>query len=679
MEPDTSTPDAGPARFALLWLLTLLGAALLFTVEPLVAKLLVPSCGGAFHVWATCLTFFQGVLFLGYLYCLALPRIGRWHLLVLVLPVVALRVTPLGDLAAEPAPEAPTPAIVWALLRDVGLPFFVLSTTSVATQTWLAGSRLPQREDPYRLYSASNLGSLVGLLLYPLVWERLIGLGAQRWAWSAAYGVYVLVALAAFARPLIPAPRAPATEAYAVRFRSRALWFVLSLLPAAFLVSATGRLVEDLGNVPLVWVVPLVIYLGSFVLLFGRRAWVPGWALRLLPVAIPLGLWAFAGSEALTVWTSLGHLVALGAVCLLLHGALHAQRPPSARLGEYWLIVSLGGWVGGALATFAAPLLFDGMWDYPLILLVTLGLLVGLGWRHALGALGRARTLEVAVGLGLWAGACVGLGHALVLEAGAPPVLARLRNVYGVYRVSAANFRVVGNVRTLHHGSTVHGRQLLDQPRVPLGYYNVEGPFGDVFRTTPEAARIGIVGLGVGGLCAYSLPARDLTYYELDPDCEVLARRWFDFLAQAPGPVRVVHGDARLTLGQDADAGRYDLLVIDAFCGDAIPTHLVTREAFALYAEHLTDDGLLAIHVSNRYYDLAPVVADTRPPEFLGLRRRDEVQLSPVREPTEVVVLSRSAERLEALRALGWTPLPAPDGEFLWTDDHADLLGSLRW
>jgi len=669
------------AAFGALWLLTLLGAALLFTVEPMSAKLLIPSCGGAFHVWATCLTFFQGVLFLGYLYCLLLPRLGRWHLLVIATPLLALRVTPLGDLSAAPTPESPTPAILWALLLDIGLPFFVLSTTSVATQTWLARSELPQRHDPYRLYSASNLGSLIGLLAYPLLWERVSGLHAQRLGWSVGFGVYALLALAIFARPLSRLEPAPASEAAATTWGARATWFLLSAIPAAFLVSATGVLVEDLGNLPLVWVVPLVVYLGSFVVLFGRRSWVPGWALRISPAISAFGLWSFFGNEALTWSATLGHVLALGAVCLLMHGALHARRPPTARLAEYWLVNSLGGWAGGASATFLAPMIFDGLWDYPLCVVACWVVLLGLGWRNALGSLGREPLVQVTIVIAAWAVVGTGIAHALVEKVAAPPVLYRFRNVYGVYRVTASAFHNTGPVRTLHHGSTVHGRQRIKQPAIPISYYNPQGPFGEVFACLGAEARCGIVGLGIGGLAGYCKPDWSMTFYELDPDCETIAREWFTFLEDSSVEVRVVHGDARLTLAQDPQAGRYDLLAMDAFIGDAIPTHLLTREAFALYREHLAPDGLLLVHVSNRYYDLVPVVTDTRPPELYGACSLGAAPLleSPLQDASHVIVLSPSKERLEPLLALGWEPLPQPGARHVWTDDHADLLDALRW
>lgn len=676
-------------------LFVLLGAVLLFGMEPLVGRLLLPSFGGSFHVWATCLMVFQGSLFLGYLYCHALgPRLGRWHLLVAALPLLFLPIGR-GLWGAQPDPDAPLRSILAVLGAGIVLPFTVVATTGVMAQRWLADSTLPERGEPYRLYAASNAGSLLALLGYPLLVEPFLGLETQRWAWSALYLVYLALAALALRLPRAdasaPAPAAePSADAGQAPPRARDFlaWALLSAAPSACLMAVTNVIAMDLGSVPLVWVVPLSLYLLTFIVVFGRRSYEPTLVRRFWPELAAGGLLLWTAEHSLTWGSALVHLLVLLVVCWAAHAELYRRRPAPAHLTSYYLVLSLGGWLGGVFVSLGAPVLFDSLAEYPVtigVLALTMLALNGLGARRERARLG----LRLAVSASVLALLAVPAAQAIAARRALDPIA--VRNFYGIYRVVdgservrlASGQEVVVPLRYLTHGSTIHGKEarVPEAQGVPIGFFHAASPLGELLRRAPRPLRVAIVGLGTGALAGHLRPGDEVVYYELDPLVERLATEHFTYLAKTPARWSVVPGDARLEL-VDAPPASYDLILVDAFSSDAIPTHLLTREALELYRARLRPGGLLAFHISTRYYDLRPVLHATGAaldPPLVGAFKSRVTGLESLEDPCRAFVLAADDAALAPFLARGWTA--AADADLVevasWTDDYANLLAAL--
>jgi hypothetical protein len=659
------------------------GAVLLFSLEPLVGRLLLPRFGGAFHVWTTALMFFQGALFVAYLYAhLAAERLGRWHLLVVAVPLALMPPT-VGE---GPAAEASAGSILLLLSTHIALPFVALATTAVVAQRWWARSG----REPYGLYAVSNLGSLGALALYALVVEPLVGLHTQRWAWLGGYLVYLVLAILAWRRhgarpssePLAKLPPAAPPPRSALVY-----WALLSAAPSAFLMAVTNLIALDVGSVPLVWVVPLAIYLASFVVAFARPeegeasgTRVPGAVRRLWPHIAAVGLFFFSGGDAGGGWIDvLVHLAVLAFVTLAAHGELYRARPAPQHLTLFYLVIALGGWIGGAVVALLAPVAFDGLFEYPLAL-VLLALTMAIARRDELARwLRSAPKLALIVSAGLVIVIVVKI--AMAQGSDETETLAIRRSFYGLYRVTETE-RSDGPVRDLISGNTRHGRQRVGD-ETPLSYYHPRGPLGDAFAVLPRPRSSGAVGLGVGAAAGHLRAGERMRFFEIDPVVTALARADFTYLAETPGEVEVVDGDARLTLEAErrAHSPRYDLLLIDAFAGDAIPTHLLTVEAMRLYLARLAPDGALLLHVSNRYYDLRPILAANA--RSLGLHGVHVARIDGLvrdQDPAQYVALAREAALLAPLVGRGWTRLedtPAFAGAEPWTDDHVNVLAAL--
>ncbi len=747
-------------RRRLLVLFTFLGAALLFGVEPLVGRLLLPVCGGGFHVWTTALMVFQGALFLGYLYChLLAPRLGRGHVVVaaaalLFLPlavqpggVEGLAVRALGALGlglAAPDPDAPIGSIVRAMAVGVVVPFALLATTGVLAQAWLARSDLPGRDEPYPLYAASNLGSLAALLAYPLLAEPLLPLGAQRVLWSL--GVVAWFVLAWRLCPPGPAPAgdeaptpgpldrgaapdvapaagsAPADAAPAgapavvaapagaappgaapaggrgVALPDRAAvgpgrvlaWALLAAAPSAFLLAVTNVIALDVGSAPFVWVLPLALYLLSFVLAFQDPPREPGVLRRFWPEVSLVGLLYLATGESMSAFVGAVHLGVLFVACLVAHAALFRLRPPPARLTGFYLTVAAGGWAGGVLVSVVAPYATTRLVEYPAAL-AALALTLLVARRRALGPWVRREPWWTLLGSGV----VVALVALRLAQHHAAPDATRTlhvhRNPYGVYRIDERALTTAGGpvvVRRVVHGTTLHGKEAAAaHPGVPIGYYHARSPLGEALATLPPPRRAALVGLGAGATVAHFGAGEDVAVYELDPDVVALARAWFGYLPRARATVRVVPGDARLALARDPRCpdGELHVLVVDAFSSDAIPVHLLTTEALALWASKLAPGGLLLLHVSSNYYDLRPVVAAGAARVGLaGAWRTRAQELAPLEDPSDWIALAREPAALAPLRAQGWSPLDAAHlgaTAAAWTDDYANVLAPLwiRW
>ncbi|MCB9614589.1 MAG: fused MFS/spermidine synthase [Sandaracinus sp.] len=651
-----------------------LGAALLFAMEPLVGRLLLPSFGSAFHVWSTSLMFFQGGLFLGYLYAhFVAPRLGGWHLLTLLLPLPFLPFAP----PASPA-EPDVASLLGAMSMHFGVPFVVLSTTSVVAQQWWTRSRTvddEERASPWRLYAASNAGSLLALVVYVFVWEPFSGLATQGWMWTALYVVWLGVAFACW-RGLAPSPASQTSIGARPTGRRLAFWVLVAAWPSALSLGVTNVFVLDVGNAPLVWILPLVVYLLTFVLVFGRARWYPTWMRRLWPHVSLVGLVAFFRIAGVESWLPLVHLVVLFVVATAAHGELYESRPEPEQLTWFYLAMALGGWLGSALVALLAPELFSSLLEYPLAivaLLVTLGV-AKRAWKAPRGSVIGFAVIALAAG--------VAIGMPQGDEVGR--ALAKRRSPYGVYRVVDVVERG-HRMRRLDSGRTVHGRQAMlgaaddvHLSREPLGYYHRESPLGDVLRTLPRPRRLGVVGLGVGAIAGHLEAGEHVSFHEIDPVVVELAERFFTYL-DGEGEVRLVTGDARHTLAAERreEIAPYDALVVDAFSGDAVPLHLLTVEALDLYRARVGDEGLVVYHVSNRYLDLRPPLRGAAEARGLEAWVKDRGRDLGVLEDASRYVAIGSPERVRALESFGWRRIEVPPR--LFTDDHASVLPLWRF
>jgi spermidine synthase len=675
---------------ALLTVMVFLGALLLFGMEPLVGRLLTPYFGGAAHVWLTCLMFYQAMLMVGYLYAhLFAGKAGGWHLLLLFLPFINLPLT----VTATPDAHAPLLQVVVILCLHVAVPFAVLSTTAVVAQLWLSRSPLGQRYEPYPLYAASNAGSLIALLGYTFLAEPLIGVRLQSQLWTGAYVAYALiVALTWFhLRPSGPSTKeTAASEAEApgkTENRVYLQWLLLSSLPSALLLAVTNFIALEIGSFPLTWIAPLALYLASFIVTFRTNGGVPRYLKRFWPelLLVSLFLYVWESTSALTI---LVHLLVFFLLCIVANGRLYELRPEARRLTHYYLAIAFGGWLGGAAVSLVAPFVFRGLYEYPLILAL---LAVTFWWCRgtSMTPIGEGLARKAIL---LRLAAVSVLIFFIVLESFVLfqyPVVHRHRNFYGTYRVKDLP-SIDGDpayVRKLVHGMTLHGAQLLRPPwrQMPIYYYYVGGGISDVYTVKTPPRDMAVLGLGAGAVAAYAKEGDRVTYYEIDPDNETIARRWFTYLNECKGEVRVIVGDGRLAMQSGQSEGRsYDIIHMDAFTGDGIPTHLLTREAIEIYLNRLAPGGIILFHVSNRYYELRPVIKSTA--RDLGLQgainiplNRDKLQ--PYQSSVWCVALARDPGDLQPLLKLGWVRLGSHDGlndMALWTDDYINILAPLR-
>jgi hypothetical protein len=668
------------------WLYTaalLVGAALVFAVQPLLARMLLPVVGGTPALWTVALAFFQVALLLGYGYAhLSLRLLGPRrqplvHAAVLLATCVLL---PIGVPAWSPPTGGSTAAWVAAALAvGVGLPFVLLAATAPLLQGWFARLDHPRARDPYFLYRASNAGSLAGLLSYPVVVEPRLGLDGQALVWSAVYGALaLLIGVCAMAvwragEPSHVAARPPHQPAPA--WSARLGWFALAAVPASLLVAVTAKLTTDLAPVPLLWVIPLALYLVSFIVAFtpGRRGTLAYRAATwLFPPAGVLLAWVLATdrSEPVRELVLLHFAVLLlaGVVC---HGRLARGRPAPEHLTTFYIWLAGGGAAAGLLNAAVAPVVFDQLTELPLSLALAFACLPWWGSRRLRAAV--ATLAAVGVFVVAWA-------------AGAEPdVLERHRSFFGVLEVRELPD---GSGRELRHGTTRHGAQLAvgREPPEPITYYHRSGPAGRLPRTVRAAGGLrtaAVVGLGVGSMACHARAGERWDFIDVDPGVERIARdpRHFTFLRDCPGSHRVTIGDGRVVLGR-ARPTAYDLIVIDAFSSDAIPVHLLTREAVALYATRLRPGGLLALHISNRFVDLEQPLGDVARANGLQCsyildspfdRRGRQVR---GKSYSEWVVLARTREDLGTFAR--WSACATDPQARTWTDDYVNLWGAMR-
>lgn len=727
----------------------LTGSFLLFLVQPLVARMALPRLGGAPAVWNSAMLVYQALLLGGYAYAHAIARlsVARQATVHLALLVFAGLTLPIA-LAPLPPPASGYEAL-WAPLvfaLTIGPVFFVVAAQAPLMQRWYAAE--PGAGDPYWLYAASNLGSFAGLIAYPLLLEPNLSLAGQSLAWSAGYALLtVLVALAAISRPRsvgeASVGEVSGGETASLQERSEeapepigrrrvALWLALAAVPSGLMLSTTTHLTTDIVAVPLLWVIPLGLYLLSFVLAFNPRS-AMGYALaRSAPTILLLaGGMAMVSHSAGSLTTALASVVMLFVVSVALHRRLYAERPGPARLTFFYLVMSAGGVLGGLFAALIAPVVFDWVWEHPLLVLAAAALLPNrpfLPWMERLGLGHRQQRTAVLVVLLIAAVLSMVLGDAvaqgsdalvlalmvaiaicgllvmdrrpafvlvllmLMLARGGYETLqssftgARERSYFGIYHVRDIDG---GSARQLTHGTTMHGLQFTDPERElwPTTYYGPDSGVGIALRHAPELAgaraRIGVVGLGVGTVACYARPGQEWAFFEIDPTVLEYSRDGtFTFLGRCTPEAQVHIGDARLVLA-DMPADRFDILVLDAFSSDAIPLHLVTDEAFAIYDRVVARDGLILLHISNRFVDLQPMVhALAERHGMFAVARHSKADPKAGISGSLWVAISRDPATLAALlsaeKDMAWHR-PPPPAERVWTDDFASILPFLVW
>jgi SAM-dependent methyltransferase len=747
-----------------------LSSLILFAIQPMFTKMVLPLLGGTPAVWNTAMMFFQGMLLAGYLYAHFLSRFrglrkqALVHTVILAagllfLPVhVALRWTPAVN-------AHPVPWLIALLTVSIGLPFFAISATAPLLQRWFSHSGHRHASDPYFLYAASNVGGLLALLAYPVVVEPLLGLKLQGRVWSAAYALLafaiVLCALSLrvarrrggsvaplFPRP--PEPRgqeqepqdlAPASPASAgeeraadsplarrVSWNDRTQWVVLAFVPSALLLAVTLHLSTDVASAPFLWVVPLSLYLLSFILVFARRPWLRhSWMLTAQVAIYPLVALAFADRELVRVLPL--HLATLFVTAMVCHGELVRRRPAVEHLTEFYLWMSTGGLLGGVFCVLIAPVVFHSVLEYPLLLVLALLLRPSSagGPLHLVLDVVLPVTLVLVCFFALsyldvwalgWAGPALGYAvlvlafysfrkRPLRLTLAFAPLLLytvsqdemehqlyRTRSFFGVYTVCADKS---GHWHRLYHGTTLHGDQFLldDMQGTPTTYYNREGPLGQVFETLGARAllgagfkplkNVGVVGLGTGTTACYQQPGQSMTFFEVDPAMERIARdpNLFHYLELAGPDVKVIIGDGRQNLSREPD-GTFDLLVLDAFSSDAIPIHMLTREALAMYLRKLAPGGIAMLHISNRFLRLEPVVAnlvaDAGVSARLQLYDPDPNDSTLGASASTWVAVARNQVDLEFLEGDDrWFSLEPEPAVGIWTDDYSNLFRILIW
>jgi hypothetical protein len=733
-------------------------ATLLFLVEPMLAKMALPLLGGAPAVWNTCLVFFQATLLAGYLYAYAATRwLSRRSQIALQ---IALALTPLAVLPLhipvgwEPPTESSPVLWVLAMLAvSVGLPFFVLASSTPMLQRWFSQSGHKSASDPYFLYAASNAGSLVGLLAYPLILEPTLRLSIQSYLWSWGYTAFLALTAACGVLVWRAKTGAAAVEAAppeddpeadrAATGRQRLRWIALAFVPSSLMMGVTTALTTDVPAIPLIWVLPLAFYLLSFVLVFAKRPPVSHESLvRMLPTLLLFALFPTLSKSDMPLLILFPlYLLTLFAVALVCHGELAHSRPKVSRLAEFYLWISFGGVLGGIFNALLAPVIFSTVVEFPLALIFAAYLLPAIDQKPAPPAQAaklRRNDLLLPLALGLSMAAIIlcyahlGLkpnnvfivvlfGYSMVwcLSFSERPIrfatglaaiviasslfsglygkfLLKERSFFGVLRVGddpAANFRY------FIHGAIIHGVQSLDpaKSREPLAYFTKSGPVGSIFRAMEAKTRFGkagelsrprwaVVGLGAGAMACYLQLGESLTFYEIDPAVERIASdpHYFTFLSQCAPASPVLIGDARLKL-RDAPDGSYDLIVLDAFSGDTLPMHLMTREALALYLRKLAPGGMLAFNISNAHLRLAPTFgALARDAGLVCLFQNDSTvskeQTDEGKKPSQWVVLARNREDLGALATdASWAPIDTPPGTQVWTDDYSNLLRVIKW
>lgn len=722
-----------------------ISSALLFSIQPLIAKMLLPLLGGTPAVWNTCMVFFQAVLLGGYAYALLVSRwpLRRQLIAQVALLCLAFITLPIGLSArwinSVPASGDPSLWLLACLAATVGLPFFIISSNSPLLQKWFSRTTAESARDPYFLYAASNAGSLLSLLAYPVLLEPFFTLRTQSRIWTIVFAAMVLL-IGIHALLLFRSANAPDAAAAQVLVNEEAKptlsrrfrWLLLAFAPSSLMLGVTNYITTDIASVPLLWIIPLALYLLTMVFAFARRQLVSS---RLADLVVPgatvvlLMLYLADSSGRGSRMLMVLHLGYFFFAALMCHSRLAADRPGPTHLAQFYVWLSLGGVLGGIFNALIAPLVFNSVIEYPLAIVLSCLLLpqtaeteealvglrarrldfatpvlifamtMGLAWFadrvmpvQVGGSLFvvalplfvsyplRKRPVRFALSLGavmLAAGLMTGVGGSIVHSE---------RNFFGVLRVTDDRSH---DLHSLLHGSTVHGRQstIADRRCEPLSYYHHEGPLGRIFAQVSQsrpAANVGIIGLGTGATASYARAGEHWTFYEINPAVVSIARspQYFSYLTDCvAAPFDIVMGDARLQLHGAPDHA-YDLIMLDAFSSDAIPVHLMTQQALDLYLSKLKPGGLIVFHISNRNLDLSQIVADLAQSRQLScLSLRDLTPPQPNgKDPSHWVVLARNAADYGTLANDAFARrLEGSGNDKVWTDDFSNILSVFKW
>jgi hypothetical protein len=762
MAPDKATSTYLPPLLFSATLFT--SASLLFWIQPLIAKTLLPIWGGAPAVWNTCLLFFQSMLLIGYVYALAS---ARWfslriqiaiHVFLILLIAIHVWLSPFNEPVLSSSNQGnPTLWLLETLLLSVGLPFFIIAASSPLLQSWFSRSQHYLAADPYFLFAASNAGSLIALVAFPLVLEPSLGLIEQHRLWRIGFAVLVTLTCT-IALWIKPWATVSLDRTHYKQFEGSTIgsdpvnkipvfrrlhWLALSFVPSSLMLGVTTYITTDVAAVPLLWVIPLALYLLTFVIAFTGKQFVSAASLTRVMIVCALVVTLILSSGAtepawVLILANLGFFFVAALMC---HMQLAHARPSATHLAEYYLWIVAGGALGSIFNVLIAPILFTSVLEYPLTIVMACMLLPGVAQRRD-GDLTKSDTEQVSFRLHnghfdliyplslfvLTAILAILIADLraisstikLVIVPGVPlmiinhffrerPIRFALclcavmfgsiyymgdsgrmlhvgRNFFGIIRVTS---NPMGSINSLYSGNTIHGRQFVDPSRrcEPLSYHHENGPLGQVmavFNAAPANPRVAVIGLGVGAMAAYSKPDQQWTFYEINPDVINMARnsQYFTYLQNcASGSVRVVEGDARLNL-QNAPEGHFGLIVLDAFSSDAIPVHLVTQQALDLYLSKLAEGGMLAFHISSRSLNLKPILADLAESRKLICIGFDDLKLSSLegKDPSQWIVMARSPSEISNLSINSqWERLEGRKRTRVWSDDFSNILRAIRW
>ena len=735
------------------------GGTLLFLVQPMFAKMVLPLLGGSPSVWNTAMLFYQVALLVGYLYA---HTSRRWlsrsqqivvHLVLLALPLAVLPIAiPAGW--APPADANPIPWMLRLMVVAIGLPFCVVATTSPLMQAWFSRLDHPASANPYALYVASNAGSMMALISYPLLIEPNLPLAAQSRIWAIGYGLFVALSVGCAATVWKSRDGAVAVERGAAHGSSlrlyaplsasrRVRWLLLAFVPSSLMLSVTMYLCTNIAPIPLLWAAVLAIYLLTFILAFASRPLLPR---KLVARAMPMGLLLLLVTMLAPIKLSIYlllvvHVVVFFVIALACHGALADDAPDASRLTEFYLWLSIGGALGGIFNAIVAPVLFSSVLEYPIVLALACVLVRSYvpdrndrdhaveTWRNWLGA-DRFAPMDVALPLLLAAGMFSSIVLAQRLDIQSPQMRAALtaalpalfcfmfarrqvrfalgvaglvavnayanrnpreqfavRSFFGISRVLAS---ADGAYTQMVHGTTLHGMQARapERRRETLSYYYRNGPIGQLITSRQRVdslRRVAVVGLGSGTLACFARPGERWTFYEIDPAVKQIALdpRWFTFVRDCVPDADIVLGDARLSLVR-APAAAYDMIILDAYSSDAIPVHLITREALALYGSRLAPGGTIVFHISNLYFDLAPVVAALAADAGWVTRRMHDSPIAAVDESkgkwaSEWMAVARDTVDFGVLmHDPRWVKDAVSATSRIWTDDFSSTLSALK-
>ena len=705
-------------------------AALLFWVQPLIAKMLLPVLGGAASVWNTCMVFFQALLLGGYAYVLLISRVRlRTQMVLHVMLLLSASIflpfaVPASMLSSLPTQGNPIFWLLSVLVLTVGFPFFVLSATAPLLQNWFSHSKHTAARDPYFLYAVSNAGSMLSLLAFPFLLEPRWDLRTQSHYWSLGFVLLtILIGSCALLLRVRPIPSLTISSVKtAIAWKVRLGWVLLAFIPSSLMLGVTTYISTDVASVPLIWIVPLALYLLTFILAFARKQIVSLKLLSLLLPAliIPLGFITVL-RPPISVWILIAlHLLVFFLAALLCHRQIADSRPAVDRLAEYYLWISIGGVAGGIFNALLAPIVFSAPIEYPLMIVAACAMRPTIGrpwskrWLNVAFPLAMllltfamtttlpkfhlplhttdALVVCVPLTLSYFLASKQRLGFALSLLAvmvgsyvylsDASSGLITTRNFFGVWRVSSKGS---GGFDELQHGSTVHGGQFKDAERKCLAtsYFHKDGPLGQIFNAylvKPTSKHVAAVGLGAGTVVTYASPDETWDFYDIDPAIIRIASdpHYFSFLSDcASAPYKILVGDARLRL-QEAPDQHYGLLILDAFSSDSVPTHLVTKQAIDLYKSKLTKDGIIGFHISNRYLRLEPLLSGLATTSGLVARIRvdQEADRGVQKYPSIWVVMTSREEELGPIATdPRWRALT---GDVVWTDEYSNILSLMK-